>query len=79
MCPDRKNRVEHKDALSGPGLQIAVIRDLTANILLEFPIDVTQRKGQRPHGGLHRETEAMGMTGSWIGVLPNEQHANLVI
>ena len=79
VCSDRKNRIEHEDALSGPGFQIAVIRNLTSNIFMEFPIDVSQREGQRPNGGLHRETEAMGMTGSWIGVLANEQHANLVI
>jgi hypothetical protein len=79
VCPDRKNRVEHENTLSGPGFQITVIRDPTANIFMEFPIDVSQREGQRSNGGLHRETEAMGITGSWIGVLPNEQHANLGI
>ncbi len=79
MCPDRKNRVKHEYTLPSPGFEIAVIRDLTAKIFMEFPIDVSQREGQRPNGGLHGKTEAMGMTGGWIGVLPNEQHPNLII
>ena len=77
--PDREDRVEHEDALSGPGFQIAVIGDLASKIFMEFPIDVSQREGQRPNGGLHGETEAMGMTRGWIGILANEQHVDLVI
>src|SRR5712692_5938515 len=77
--PDREDRVDHEDALSGPGLQIPIIRDLASNIFLEFPIDISQREGQRPNGGLHGETEAMGMTRSWIWILADEQHPDLVI
>ena len=76
---DREDRVEHENALSGPGFQIAVIRDLASKVFMEFSIDVSQRERQRPNGGLHRETEAMGMTRGWIGVLADEQHADLVI
>ena len=79
MGSDRENRVEHEDALSGPGFQIAVIRDLTSKVFMEFPIDVSQRERQRPNGGLHRETEAMGMTRGWIGVLADKQYADLFI
>ena len=35
--PNRESRVEHKDPLSGPGFQIAVIRDLTSKVFMEFP------------------------------------------
>ncbi len=77
--PNREDRVEHEDALSGPGFQISVIGDPASDIFMEFPIDVPQRERQRPNGGLHGETEAMGMTRGWIGVLAEEQHADLVI
>ena len=77
--PDRKDRVEHKDALPGPGFQIAIIGDRASNVFMKLPIDVSQRQGQRPNGGLHGETEAMGMTRGWIGILANEQHTNLII
>jgi hypothetical protein len=77
--PDREDRVEHKDALSGPGFQIPIIWDLASKVFMEFPIDISQREGQRPHGGLHGETEAMGMTRGWIGILADEQHPDLVI
>ena len=76
---DREDRVEHEDALSGPGFQIAVIRNLTSHIFMEFPIDVSQRERQRPNGGLDRETEAMCMTRGWVWILADEQHADLVI
>ena len=77
--PDREDRVEHEDALSGPGFQIPVIRDPTSKIFMKFPIDVSQRERQRPNGRLHRETEAMGMPRGWIWILADEQHADLVI
>jgi hypothetical protein len=76
---DREDRVEHENALSGPGFQKAVIGDLASNIFMEFLIDISQRKGQRPNGRLYGETEAMGMTGGWIWILPHEQHPDLVI
>ena len=76
---DREERIEHEDALSGPRFQIPIIRDLAFNIFMEFPIDVSQRHGQRPNGWLHGETEAMRITRSWIGILAHEQHTNLVI
>ena len=76
---NRENRVEHKDPLSGPGFKIAVIRDLTSKVFMEFPIHVSQGERQRPNGGLRREAEAMGMTRGWIGILADEQHANLLI
>ena len=77
--PDREDRVEHKDALSGPGFQIPVIRDRAPKIFMEFPIDVSQRLGQRPNGWLHRKTETMSMTRGWIWILANQQHTDLVI
>ena len=77
--PDREDRVEHKDALSGPWFQIPAIRDRASKIFMEFPIDVSQRLGQRPNGWLHRKTETMSMTRGWIGVLADEQHTDLVI
>ena len=76
---DREDRVEQEDALSGPGFQIPVIGNLASNIIMELPIDVPQGKGQRPNGRLYGETEAMGMTRSWIWILTDEQHADLVI
>ena len=76
---DREDRVEHEDALSSPGFQIPVIGDLASNIIMEFPIDVSQREGQRPNGRLYGETEAMGMTRRWIWILAYEQHPDLVI
>lgn len=76
---DRENRVEHEGALSGPGFQIPVIGNLASNIFMELPIDISQRKGQRPNGRLHGETEAMGMTRGWIWILADEQHPDLVI
>ena len=36
-------------------------------------------KGKRLNGRLHGETEAMGMTRSWIGILADQQHLGLVI
>ena len=77
--PDCEDRVEHEDALPGPGLQIPVIGDLAAHIFMEFPIDISQREGQRPNGRLHGETEAMRMTRSWVRILADEQHTDLVI
>ena len=77
--PDRKDRIEHEDALSSPRFQIPVIGDLASNIFMKLPIGVSQREGQRPNGGLHGETEAMGMTRGWIGILADEEHADLVI
>jgi len=77
--PNRENRVEHEDPLSGPRFQIAIIRNLIANICMEFSIDVSQRERQRLNGGLYRKTEAMGMTRGWIGVLSNKQHTDLII
>ena len=77
--PDRENRVEHEDALPGPGFQIPVIRDRASKIFMELPIDVSQRAGQRTNGGLHGETEAMGMTRGWIRILADKQHADLVV
>ena len=74
-----EDRIEHEDALPGPRLQIPVIGDPASNIFMEFPIDVSQREGQRPNGGLHGKTEAMGMTRSWIWILPDEEYADLVI
>ena len=76
---DREDRVEQEDALSGPGFQIPVIGDLASNIFMELPINVSQREGQRPNGWWHGETEAMGMPRGWIGVLADEQHADLII
>ena len=76
---DREDRVEHEDALSGPGFQIAIIGDRASKIFMEFPIDVSQRLGQRPNGRLHRKTETMGMTRGWIWILADKQHADLVI
>jgi hypothetical protein len=75
---NREDRVEHEDALSGPGFQIPIIWDLASNIVMEFPIHVSQREGQRPNGGLHGETEAMGMTRGWIRILADKEHADLV-
>ena len=72
MCPNCKDRVEHKDALPGPTFQIAVIGNPASRIVMEFPIDVSQREGQRPDGRLHGETEAMGMTGGRIGILAHK-------
>ena len=77
--PDREDRVEHENALPGPGFQIPIMWNLASNIFTEFPIDVSQRERQRPNGRLHGETEAMGMTRGRIGILADEQHANLVI
>ena len=77
--PDREDRVEHEDTLSGPGFQIPVIGDPASNIFMEFPIDVSQREGQRPNGRLHGEAEAMRMTRGWIGILADKQHADLVL
>lgn len=76
---NREDRVEHENASSGPRLQIAVIGDPASNIILEFSKDVSQRERQRPNGRLHGETEAMGMTRSWIGILADQQHLGLVI
>jgi hypothetical protein len=75
---NREDRVEHEDALSGPGFQIPVIWDLASNVVMEFPIDVSQREGQRPNGGLHGETETVRMTRGWIWILADEQHPDLV-
>src|SRR5882672_8784268 len=49
VCPNREDRVEHENASSGPGFQIPIIGDLASNIFLEFPIDISQREGQRPN------------------------------
>ena len=76
---DREDCVEHEDAPSGPRFQIPIIGDLASNVFMELPIDVSQREGQRPNGGLHGETEAMGMTRGWIRILANKQHPDLVI
>ena len=77
--PDREDRIEHENALPGPGFQIPIMWNLASHIIMEFPIDVSQREGQRPDGRLHGETEAMGMTRGWIRILAHEQHADLVI
>ena len=76
---DREDRVEHEDALSGPGFQAAVIRDLISKVFMEFTINVSQRERQRSNVRLHGETEAMGMARGWIWILADEQHADLVI
>ena len=75
---DREDPVG-SDAMTGPGFQIAAIGNLASNVFMEFPIDVSQRGGQRQKGGLHGETEALGMTRGWIGILADEQHIDLVI
>jgi len=77
--PDREDRVEHEDALPGPGFQIAITRDRVSKVFMELPIDISQREWKRPNGGLHGETEAMGMTRGWIWILADEWHPYLVI
>ena len=77
--PDREDRIEHENALPGPGFQIPVIGNPASHIVMKFSIDVSQREGQRPDGRLHGETEAMGMTRSWIRILADQQHPDLVI
>ena len=76
---DREDRVEHENSLSGPGFQMPVIGDLASHIFMEFPIDVSQREGQRPNGRLHGKTETMGMTRGGIWILANQQHTDLII
>lgn len=70
--PNCEDRIEHEDTLPGPKFQISVIGNPASDIVLEFPIDVSQREGQRPDGRLHGEAEAMGMTGSRIGILAHK-------
>ena len=77
--PDRKDRIEHEDALSSPRFQIPVIGDLASNIFMKLPIGVSQREGQRPNGRLHGETETMGVTRRWVRILADEQYHDLVV
>src|SRR6185295_1328339 len=76
---NREDRVEHENASSGPGLQIAVIWNPASNIILEFAKDVSQRERQKSNGRFHGETETMGMTRRWVRILADKQHADLVV
>ena len=76
---NREDRVEHENASSGPGLQIAVIGYPASNIILEFAKDVSQRERQKSNGRFHGETETMGMTRRWVRILADKQNADLVV
>jgi hypothetical protein len=40
MCPNGKYVVEHKDALACPLFQIAVVWNVTAQVVIKFFVDV---------------------------------------
>ena len=77
--PDRENRVEHEHALSGPWLQIAIIRDRAPKVFMKIPKDVSQRERYGLNVRLHGETETMRMARGWIWILADQEHLDLVI
>ena len=69
--------VEQQHAPLGPGRQVAVRRDGTANVVVKFLEDVAQGR-RNSYPGVDREGQAIGLPGTVIGVLPNDDDLDSV-
>ena len=48
--PHSQNRIQKEHSLSGPLDQIAVIRNITAQVVMKFPVNIYKRRGCRTAG-----------------------------
>ena len=76
MGADGQDRVEQEDSLPGPFEQIAVVRDIAAQIIVELPVDVDQG-GRGRAAGPDREAHAVGLALAVIGVLAQDHDPDL--
>mmetsp|Transcript_22618 Transcript_22618/g.62945 ORF Transcript_22618/g.62945 Transcript_22618/m.62945 type:complete len:228 (+) Transcript_22618:726-1409(+) len=78
--PDRQNVVDHQDALLGPALQVPVgghfVKPRNFRVLQEFLVNVLE--GRRDRNALaDREAEAVGLVGSVVGILADNDELGL--
>ncbi len=71
-----EDRIQHQYALLSPFHQIAVVGDPTAQVIVEFLINIHQRGG-RLYLWLYRKAEAMRLPGIVVRILPQDQHLDL--
>lgn len=76
---DRENRVKQQNPLPGPWLQTAIVGNGASQIIVQLPVDISQRKRERPNGWLNGKAEAMSMAWRWVGILADEEHSDLVV
>ena len=71
----RQDCIQKENALSGPFDQIAVVRHITAHVIMKFLVDI--HKGRRCRtAGPHGKTHAVGLPLTVIGILAQDHYTD---
>ena len=77
MRPDGENRIQKEHTLAGPFCQTAVIRNITAKIIVELLIDIFQRRRDL-YAGFHGKTQAMRLSLFMVGILAQNHNTHFM-
>ena len=75
--PHGEHRVEQQYALLGPAVEVARERHGYARVVGDLLENVLERR-RKGYAVGHGETEAVGLSGSVVGVLPDDDHLQAV-
>ena len=76
MRPHRQHRIEHQYSLLGPFCQTPVVRNGTAQIILQLFININQRR-RHLHSLFHREAQPVRLIEIVVRVLPQNHYLHI--